>query len=69
VTTAAKAEADKLRIEAEGRAQAILLEAKAQAEANLLIAKSLTPELLKNNEIKQWNGVMPTTFVRDGGTG
>jgi regulator of protease activity HflC (stomatin/prohibitin superfamily) len=65
VTTAAKAEADKLRIEAEGRALAIAVEAKAQAQANELIAKSLTPELVKYNEVLRWNGQMPTTLVKD----
>lgn len=69
VTTAAKAEAEKLRIEAEGRALAIAVEAKAQAEANALIAKSVTPELVRYNEVLRWNGQMPTTLVKDGSAG
>ena len=69
VTTAAKAESEKRKIEAEGQAYAILTEAKAQADANLLIAKSISPELVKYREVNRWDGKMPTTLVRDGGTG
>jgi regulator of protease activity HflC (stomatin/prohibitin superfamily) len=69
ITTAARAEADKLRIVAEGNALAITVQAKAQAEANALIAKSLTPDLVKYNEVIKWNGQMPGTFVQGGTTG
>jgi len=48
----AKGEADKNRIESQGKADAIMIEAKAQAQANKLISKSLTPHLLKLEQIK-----------------
>ncbi len=48
----AKGEADKNRIEAQGRADAVAIEAKAQAQANKEIAQSLTPELLKMQQIQ-----------------
>ncbi len=40
------------RIEAKGRADAVTIEAKAQAAANMAIAKSLTPNLLKMQQIE-----------------
>jgi len=48
----AKGEADKNRIEAQGRADAVTIEAKAQAKANEEIAASLTPNLLKMQQIQ-----------------
>merc|ERR1711879_616966 len=51
---AAKAtgDAEANRIEAKGRADAVTIEAKAQAAANMAIAKSLTPNLLKMQQIE-----------------
>jgi len=51
---AAKAtgDAEANRIEAQGRADAVTIEAKAQAAANMEIAKSLTPNLLKMQQIE-----------------
>ena len=40
------------RIEAKGKADAVTIEADAQAKANILIAKSLTPNLLKMQQIE-----------------
>jgi regulator of protease activity HflC (stomatin/prohibitin superfamily) len=40
------------RIEAKGRADAVTIEAKAQAAANMAIAKSLTPNLLRMQQIE-----------------
>lgn len=48
----AKGEADKNRIEAQGRADAVTIEAQAQAKANKLVAQSLTPKLLKMQQIE-----------------
>jgi len=48
----AKGEADKARIEAKGRADAVTIEAAAQAKANKIIADSLTPKLLKMQQIE-----------------
>ncbi len=48
----AQGEADKNRIEAKGRADAVTIEANAQAKANKLVAQSLTPKLLKMQQIE-----------------
>lgn len=56
----AEIEAEQARIKAQGEADAILIKAEAEANANSLIAKSLTPELIENNKIEQWNGQLPT---------
>jgi len=48
----AKGEADKNRIEAQGRADAVTIEAAAQAKANKIIANSLTPNLLRMQQIE-----------------
>lgn len=48
---AAKAHAEVAEIKAEGQANAIKIEADAKAKANDMISKSLTPEVLKNNQI------------------
>lgn len=66
VTTAARAEAEKRRIEAEGEALAITVKAKAQADANLLVQKSLSPELIRYNEVNRWSGELPKLLVKNG---
>lgn len=48
----AKGAAERNRIEAQGEADKIRIEAQEQAKANMLISKSLTPELLKLEQIK-----------------
>jgi regulator of protease activity HflC (stomatin/prohibitin superfamily) len=53
-------------IKAAGRAKAILTEAEAQAKANQLLAASITPTLVQYEQMKKWNGQMPT--VTGGGT-
>jgi len=63
VTTAAQAEAERLRIESEGRAKATLIESEARAKANELISRSLTPILVDYNTIERWNGQMPQTAL------
>lgn len=45
---------------AESKAKSIMLEAESQAKANALLTKSLTPELLRSQEIEKWNGQLPT---------
>lgn len=44
-----------------------LVEAKAQADAQEKIMKTLTPELIMQNAIEKWNGVLPS--VVSGGAG
>jgi len=48
----AKGEAERNRIEAQGEADKIRIEAEEQSKANKLISESLTPELLKLEQIK-----------------
>lgn len=48
----ARGEAEKKRIEAQGLADKISIEAAAQAKANKIIAQSLTPDLLRLEQIK-----------------
>ena len=48
----AQGTANQARIEAQGKADAVTIEAQAKAKANLLIAKSLTPQLLRLEQIK-----------------
>ena len=56
---------------ARGEAQVTIERAKAEAEANILRAKSVTPELLKMEELKiererirKWNGSEPHTVIQ-----
>lgn len=56
----AKAEAEKTRATAEGRADAILTEARAQAEANRLLAQSVSDELINYQSVQKWDGVLPS---------
>jgi regulator of protease activity HflC (stomatin/prohibitin superfamily) len=68
VTTNAKAQAQKEKIQANAKAYKILKEATATQKANILISKSLTPILLKYEYIKNWNGKLPQTLLqKDGG--
>ena len=54
------ADAQKVVAEADGRAAAMIKVANAEAEANRIISRSLTPALIKYNQVEQWNGVLPT---------
>jgi len=57
---AATGEANAIRARAQGEADALLLKATAEAKANQLLAASITPELVRWQQIKQWNGTVPT---------
>ena len=63
----AEAAASVARINADADAYAVKVRSEAEAEANKLIAESLTENLLKQNEIKAWNGSLPT-YVGGGTT-
>jgi len=63
----AEAQAKKKIAEAEGEAKSIILKAEAQAKANQLLAKSITPTLVKYEQVKKWNGVLPQV-TSEGGT-
>lgn len=56
----AKAEADQAVAEARGKADSVMINATAQAEANHKIQASITPELIRYEAIKKWNGQLPT---------
>ena len=51
--------ANALKAQAEGEAQATLTLAKAQAEANKQLAQSLTPELIRYQQLQRWDGKLP----------
>jgi len=51
--------ANALKAQAEGEAQATLTRAKAQAEANKDLAQSLTPELIRYQQLQRWDGKLP----------
>lgn len=58
----AKAEQEKLTVEAANRVQLAeyaLKQKELEAKANEVISKSLTPELLKKMAIEKWNGQLP----------
>lgn len=55
----ATGEANALKAQAEGEAQATLTRAKAQAEANRQLAESVTPELIRYQQIQRWDGKLP----------
>jgi len=65
LTTFAKAEAEKKRIEADAKAYQILKEAEAVAKANEQIAQTLSPALLKYEGVKKWDGAYPKTLLSD----
>jgi regulator of protease activity HflC (stomatin/prohibitin superfamily) len=59
--------ANALKAQAEGEAQATLTRAKAQAEANRELAQSLTPELIRYQQLQRWDGKLPV-FTGGGAT-
>ncbi|MBQ9210079.1 MAG: prohibitin family protein [Clostridia bacterium] len=63
----AEAEANVAKINADADAYAVKVRSEAEAEANKLIAESLTENLLKQNEIKAWDGQLPTFVSGEGG--
>jgi len=63
---------EKLKIEAEGRANAqareILIKADAEAKANNIISASITDKVLELKRIEKWNGQKENTTLVNGGT-
>jgi regulator of protease activity HflC (stomatin/prohibitin superfamily) len=55
----ATGQANALKAQAEGEAQATLTRAKAQAEANKQLSQSLTPELIRYQQLQRWDGKLP----------
>jgi regulator of protease activity HflC (stomatin/prohibitin superfamily) len=64
--TNAEAEKAKQIIAAQADAESTLTRAKAQAEANERISQSLTPLLVKQNQIEKWSGTVPTVMSGEG---
>ena len=64
----AEAAANVAKINADADAYAVKVRSEAEAEANKLIAESLTEELLRQNEIKAWDGKLPTYMGGGNGT-
>lgn len=62
----ANASASVAKIEADAEAYAIKVAAEAEAEANRLVAESLTSDLIKYNEVMNWNGQLPQVYASDG---
>ena len=51
--------ANALKAQAEGEAQATLTRAEAQSKANIQLAQSLTPELIRYQQLQRWDGKLP----------
>ena len=62
----AEAEANVQKINADAEAYATRVRSEAEAEANKKIAESLTENLIKFNEIKAWDGKLPTFMSGEG---
>jgi len=56
---AAEGQANAVRAQAEGQADATRIQAEAQAEANRLLAQSLTPEVIRYQQLQRWDGKLP----------
>ena len=64
----AEAEANVLKINADADAYATKVRSEAEAEANKMIAESLTENLIRFNEVKNWDGKLPTYMAGEGST-
>ncbi len=64
----AEAQANVAKINADADAYATKVRSEAEAEANKKIAESLTETLIKFNEIKSWDGKLPTYIAGEGST-
>ena len=64
----AEAEANVAKINADADAYALQVRSEAEAEANKKIAESLTENLIRFNEVKAWDGKLPTYMSGQGST-
>jgi regulator of protease activity HflC (stomatin/prohibitin superfamily) len=68
----AQGQAEVAKIKAEGQANAIKIEAEAKAKANEMLSKSLTSEILKNNQIEAFKSLSNSSnskvIITDGKT-
>ena len=64
----AEAAANVAKINADAEAYATKVRSEAEAEANKKIAESLTENLIRFNEIKNWDGKLPVYMAGEGST-
>ena len=64
----AEAAANVAKINADADAYAVKVRSEAEAEANRMIAESLTENLIRFNEVKNWDGKLPTYMAGEGTT-
>jgi regulator of protease activity HflC (stomatin/prohibitin superfamily) len=64
---AAEGQANALRAQAQGEADATKIRAQAQAEANRALSQSLTPDLIRYQQLQRWDGKLPI-FTGGGAT-
>ena len=64
----AEAAANVAKINADADAYATKVRSEAEAEANKKIAESLTENLIRFNEVKNWDGKLPTYMAGEGST-
>ncbi len=64
---AAEGQANALRAQAQGEADATRIRAQAQAEANKQLSQSLTPDLIRYQQLQRWDGKLPV-FSGSGAT-
>jgi regulator of protease activity HflC (stomatin/prohibitin superfamily) len=62
----AEAEASVAKINADAEAYALQVRSEAEAEANRKIAESLTENLIRFNEVKNWDGKLPAYMAGEG---
>jgi len=62
----AEAEANVAKINADADAYALKVRSEAEADANKKIAESLTDNLIRFNEVKAWDGKLPTYMAGQG---
>lgn len=62
----AEAEANVAKINADADAYALKIRSEAEADANKKIAESLTENLIRFNEVKAWDGKLPTYMAGEG---
>ncbi|MER2056140.1 MAG: SPFH domain-containing protein, partial [Clostridia bacterium] len=62
----AEAAANVAKINADAEAYATKVRSEAEAEANKMIAESLTENLIRFNEVKNWDGKLPTFMAGEG---
>lgn len=55
----AQIKAEQAKVEAQGEAEATKARARGQAEANQLLSRSITPALIRYEQLQKWDGKLP----------